>query len=105
MKYQDYFKRSRFKDIWKVLHYVYSEPSEAQSRYEELVAEIKLLPIKAQFSFEAITVSLDEFEDISVGGAPDPQEWLVGRDVIVDTPNADISTAEIAAHLLFWSTL
>lgn len=105
MKYQDYFKQSRFKDIWKVLHYVYNEPIEAQSLYEELVADIVLLPIHPQFTSEAITVYVDEFGDISVVGTPDPQEWLVGREVVVDTPNADVSIAEVTAHLLYWSTL
>lgn len=105
MKYQDYFKRSRFKDIWKVLHYVYNEPFEAQSLCEELVADIQQLPILPQFSSEAIMVSLDEFDDISVDGAPDPQEWLVGREVIFDKPEVNISIADMAAHLLYWSTL
>lgn len=105
MKYQDYFKRSRFKDIWKVLHYVYNEPFEAQSLYEELVADIQQLPILPQFSSEAIMVSPDEFDDISVDGAPDPQEWLVGREVIFDKPDVNISIADMAAHLLYWSTL
>ena len=105
MKYQDYFKQSRFKDIWKVLHYVYNEPIETQSLYEELVKDIQLLSIQDQFPCEAINVSLDEFNNIFVGGAPDPQEWLVEREVIVDIPNADVSIAEVAAHLLYWSTL
>lgn len=105
MKYQDYFKQSRFKEIWNILHYTYNEPAETRVLYKELVKDIQLLPIQTQFSSETITVSLDEFNEILVTGAPDPQEWLAGRDVIANIPDVNISIAEMAAHLLYWSTL
>ena len=41
---------------------------------------------------------------IHVAGAPDPIEWLVGREVIFDDTEKS-TVAELAAHLLYWSTL
>lgn len=105
MRYQEYFKQSRFEDIWNVLHTTYKEPIETRDLYERLVKEIRLLPVVDQTPTEPIKVTLDAFNDILVAGAPDPQEWLVGREVIVEIPNVDVNIAEVAAHLLYWSTL
>ncbi|MDE6543568.1 MAG: hypothetical protein K2K76_06345 [Muribaculaceae bacterium] len=44
---------------------------------------------------------------IHVAGAPDPIEWLVGREVVFKEEVASglCAVSELAAHLLYWSTL
>ena len=41
---------------------------------------------------------------IHVAGAPDPIEWLVGRNVVFDKKDEQ-PAYEITAHLMYWSTL
>ena len=49
--------------------------------YSSLVETIKSLPIKPEYSTPAIQMRLDSDNEIMVIGAPDPQEWLIGREV------------------------
>ena len=45
---------------------------------------------------------------VHVKGAPDPQEWLVGREVKIDFNYKGIKekgVSEMVGHLMYWSTL
>ena len=84
MTYQEYFKQTNFEEIWVLLSRFYAEPEEARPLYENLVNEIVALPIEQAHCDKTIKMSLDFQNEIKVEGAPDPQEWLVGREVIID---------------------
>lgn len=110
MIYQDYFRNSDFEDIWAILRGFYREHEGMKPLYSSLVETIKSLPVMPEYSEPTIQMCLDSDNEIMVKGAPDPQEWLLGREVEVDfstwkdeMENSD--TATIAAHLLYWSTL
>jgi len=135
MTYQEYFKQTDFEDIWSVLSCFYEESEDTRPLYQNLVKEIINLPIDEAHCDEAIKMSLDCHNEIKVAGAPDPQEWLAGREVKIDFGNAvaeilpyrdqtlwfqtfdtltpaqkrgvawSSGVADIAAHLLYWSTL
>lgn len=134
MTYQEYFHNSDFEDIWTVLSGFYGEDDGLKPNYDALVKQIRALPILPEYSSEIIKMQLDSNNEIMVIGAPDPQEWLLGREVEIDfthwrdddesneddLPNFpfDMLTskqkrqlarqsdvATIAAHLLYWSTL
>lgn len=131
MIYQDYFRNSDFEDIWNVLNGFYMEHESLKPIYSSLVDSIRTMPINSKYSDSTIRMRLDSDDEIMVEGAPDPQEWLLGREVEIDftswkdrlikpsgvktheqlsgsdkrrlARNSD--TATLAAHLLFWSTL
>ena len=84
MIYQDYFRNSDFEDIWVILNGFYLEHEDMKPMYASLVDEIKALPIEEKYSDSTIQMSLDLDNEILVKGAPDPQEWLVGREVEID---------------------
>lgn len=84
MTYQDYFRNSDFEDIWTVLSGFYMEHENLKAQYSSLVEEIKRLPIDNSHSGETIQMRLGSDDEIVVLGAPDPQEWLIGRDVEID---------------------
>ncbi len=125
MTYQDYFRNSKFEDIWSILKEAYLEPDELKVSYRALYETIKTMPTLLEYSGETIKMGLDYDYNIKVKGAPDPQEWLVGREVEIDfndwmdDPNLLIkhpgkekrqmarqsTTPTLAAHLLYWSTL
>jgi len=135
MTYQEYFKQSDFKDIWSVLSGYYKESEETRPLYQNLVKEIIGLPIDKAYCEETIKLKLDCHNEIKAVGAPDPHEWLVGREVKIDFGNEvdeilqdrdqtievqafdaltdaqkramahSTSVADIAAHLLYWATM
>lgn len=135
MIYQDYFRNSDFEDIWVILNGFYLEHEEMKPLYSSLVETIKSLPIKPEYSTPVIQMCLDSDNEIMVIGAPDPQEWLLGREVKIDFSSwkdnfeesvaefsglktfdmftakekrqiaRESNTATLAAHLLYWSTL
>ncbi len=135
MIYQDYFRNSDFEDIWVILNGFYLEHEEMKPLYSSLVETIKSLPIKPEYSTPVIQMRLDSDNEIVVIGAPDPQEWLLGREVEIDFSSwkdnleksatefsgfrtfdmlsakekrqlaRESNTATLAAHLLYWSTL
>lgn len=130
MTYQEYFRKAIFQDIWNILSTVYEEKPETRPLYIRLVDTIKELPILPEQSNEKISLSYGIDKDVQILGAPDPQEWLVGREVEIEKikpvssslefdedgdeievseenihPVPDMSLSEIAAHLLYWSTL
>ena len=81
MTYQDYFRNSDFEDIWTILSGYYMEHEDMKSLYSSLVETIKSLEIKPEYSTPVIQMRLDSDNEIVVKGAPDPQEWLLGREV------------------------
>ena len=135
MIYQDYFRNSDFEDIWVILNGLYLEHEGMKPLYSSLVETIKSLPIKPEYSTPTIQMRLDSDNEIVVKGAPDPQEWLIGREVEIDFSSwkdnfketaaefsglktfdmlsakekrqlaRESNTATLAAHLLYWSTL
>ncbi len=134
MTYQEYFRKTNFEEIWAVLSGFYGEDERLKSIYEALVTEIKELPILPEQSTSTIKMQLDPNNEIMIVAAPDPQEWLLGREVETDfsywrdndeseegkVPNIPFDmlsskqkrqlarrsdTATLAAHLLYWSTL
>lgn len=84
MIYQDYFRNSDFEDIWTILNGLYLEHEEMKPLYSSLVETIKSLAIKPEYSMPVIQMRLDSDNKIVVKGAPDPQEWLLGREVEID---------------------
>ena len=94
MTYQDYFKQADFEDIWAVLSGFYLEDESLKPQYERLVEEIKTMPIIEEQSNEKIEMVLDCEYEIKVIGAPDPQEWLVGRVVTTDFDFPDFYNRE-----------
>lgn len=84
MTYQDYFRNSDFEDIWTVLNGFYMEDEGLKPQYSSLVDEIRKLPLDSEHSEVPIQMRLDSENEIVVLGAPDPQEWLLGREVEVD---------------------
>ena len=135
MNYQDYFRNSDFEDIWAILNGFYLEHEGLKPLYFSLVETIKTLLIEPEYSEPTIQMSLDSDNEIVVKGAPDPQEWLIGREVVIDFSSWEderieakaktsgfqtfdmllgrekrelarqSDTATLAAHLLYWSTL
>lgn len=135
MTYQDYFRNSDFEDIWTILSGFYFEHEDLKPLYSSLVETLKSLPVIPEYSEPAIQMCLDSENEILVKGAPDPQEWLLGREVEIDFSSwkdeiaesgtakscfktfdmlsgpekrqlaRDSDTATLAAHLLYWSTL
>ena len=135
MTYQDYFRNSDFEDIWTILSGFYMEHEDLKPLYSSLVETIKSLPVMPEYSEPIIQMCLDSENEILVKGAPDPQEWLLGREVEIDFSSwkdelsesvtaisgfktfdmlsgpekrqlaHNSDTATLAAHLLYWSTL
>lgn len=117
MIYKEYFTKSEFEDVWRTLQSYYHEPDSIRDLYKTLFYTIRNLPIDEAHSASPLKVVFDFDNTIHIAGAPDPIEWLVGRDVIFDknemaekyrlggTPRQEPTTVELAAHLLYWSTL
>lgn len=135
MTYQDYFRNSDFEDIWTVLSSFYVEHENLKPSYSSLIETIKSLPAKPEHSEPTIHMCLDSENEILIKGAPDPQEWLIGREVKIDFSSwkdelaestkifsdsktfdmlsgaekrhlaRNSDTAILAAHLIYWSTL
>lgn len=117
MIYKDYFTQSNYKDVWSTLKNYYKEPADLEKIYKVLFYTIRSLPVDEEHSATPLKIVYD-FEDmIHVEGAPDPIEWLIGREVIFrneihfegepedETPYKKPTVPEMAAHLLYWSTL
>lgn len=84
MIYQDYFRNSDFEDIWNVLNNFYMEHESLKHIYSSLVDSIKTMPVNSKYSDSTIRMRLDWDDEIMVEGAPDPQEWLLGREDEID---------------------
>ena len=108
MKYQEYFKQSDFADVWKTLQDTYQEPEVTRPLYQAVYHAVREMEEDSSNSNRKICVRLGSNGYVHVKGAPDPQEWLVGREVEIkfrykDMKEKDVN--EMAGHLLYWSTL
>lgn len=117
MIYKEYFTTSEFDDVWRTLQSYYHEPDSLRNLYKTLFYTIRNLPIDEAHSAAPLKVVFDFDNMIHFAGAPDPLEWLVGRELDFDknemvekyrlggATRQGPTTAEFAAHLLYWSTL
>ena len=117
MIYKDYFIHSGFEDVWTVLQSYYHEPDSTRQLYKRLFYTIRNLPIDAEHASSSLRIEFDFDNMIHIAGAPDPIEWLTGREVVFDEESMKEhyrndgkmpqmpAMAEFAAHLLYWSTL
>lgn len=108
MKYQEYFQQADFLKVWTWLHEFYKEAIEAKPLYETVFNEIRTMPIDYSQSNKWIEIIVCRDNNVKVTGAPDPQEWLVGREVNIEYHNGTPKLSEVntlTAHLLYWSTL
>lgn len=108
MKYQEYFQQAYFSKVWDFLQGFYKESVEAEPLYEAVFNAVRTMSVDNSHSDKLIEVIVFRDNSVKVTGAPDPQEWLVGREVGVEYQNdlhkpCDINT--LTAHLLYWSTL
>ena len=104
MIYKEYFINSEFEDVWHMLQTCYDEPESVRNLYKTLFNTIRNLPVDDTRSDKPVKIEWDFEGMIHVAGAPDPVEWLVGREVIFDKTEKP-TVSELAAHLLYWSTL
>lgn len=117
MIYKEYFIKSEFEDVWLALKSYYREPDSIKNLYKTLFYTIRNLPLDDTHSAAPLKVEFDFENMIHIAGAPDPIEWLVGRELDFDKnemvekyrlggeTRQGPTTAEFAAHLLYWSTL
>lgn len=103
MIYKDYFINSEFEDVWHTLRIYYNEPESVRKLYKTLFYTIRNMDIDEAHSDISLKMETDFEGMIHVAGAPDPIEWLVGREVVFN--DSEYSVPELAAHLLYWSTL
>lgn len=108
MTYQEYFRQADFNEVWKTLHDILGEPEETRPLYEAVFEAVKDMEKDPKHSSVKIKVYLSPNGEVYVKGAPDPQEWLVDREIEVDFDYKDIKekdVSEMVGHLLYWSTL
>ena len=117
MIYKDYFINSEFEDVWRTLQTYYNEPKGVRNLYKTLFYTIRNLPVDEVHSGTPLTVMSDFEGRLHIDGTPDPVEWLTGREVVFNKDNMyrnlcseessleSPAIAEVAAHLLYWSTL
>ena len=103
MIYKEYFTSSEFEDVWHTLQSYYNEPESVQNLYKTLFYTIRNMTVDETHSGTPLTIETDFEGMIHLAGAPDPIEWIVGREVILN--DSESSVPELAAHLLYWSTL
>lgn len=101
---KDYFISSQFEDVWHTLQTYYNEPEGVMNLYKTLFYTIRNLPVDEAHSSTPMTVISDFEGKIHISGTPDPIEWLVGREVVLENAG-EPSDSKLAAHLLYWSTL
>ncbi len=108
MTYQEYFCQAEFYEVWKTLHDVYGESDDSRALYQAVFEAVKDMEPDAIHSREKIEVRLCQYGEVIVKGAPDPQEWLAGREIEIESDNDDLTekdASEMVGHLLYWSTL
>lgn len=108
MTYQEYFQQADFSMVWSCLRGFYKEAPETEPLYETVFNEIRTIQVDSAHSDKRIEIFVPHDRKVKVVGAPDPQEWLVGREVNIEYHNdiqkpSDVNT--LTAHLLYWSTL
>lgn len=103
MTYKEYFKQSDFSEVWKTLCETYKEPEESRPLYQMVHGAVCEMNLDTLHSNQKIEVYRGTEKDVFVKGAPDPQEWLVGREVVTEWDVENVN--ELVGHLLYWSTL
>ena len=84
MTYKEYFINLQFEDVWYTLQTYYNEPAGIRNLYKTLFYTIRNLPVDEAHSSTPLTVISDFEGMIHIAGAPDPIEWLVGREVVLE---------------------
>lgn len=108
MIYREYFTNSEFEDVWRTLQTYYNEPESVGQLYKALFYTIRNMNISEEHSGTPLKIETDFEGMIHIAGAPDPIEWLVGREVVFkdeEVASGQYAVSELAAHLLYWSTL
>lgn len=108
MTYLEYFKQADFAEVWKTLRDIYQEPEETHPLYEAVFQAVRRMEEDSSHSDKKIYIHLSRSGNVDVEGAPDPQEWLVGREVKIDFNYKGIKekgVSEMVGHLMYWSTL
>lgn len=109
MKYQEYYRQADFEEVWSILKNVYNEKEDSKPLYRDVFDAIRIMSVDQSRSHEEIRLIVNGYNEVRIKGAPDPQEWLVGREVEVDIfeeyINNTLSIDTITGHLLYWSTL
>lgn len=108
MTYQEYYRQAEFNGVWKILHDVYCETEDTKPLYEAVFEAVREMEEDKLHSTQKIEVKCSRNGKVYIKGAPDPQEWLVSRDVNIETTYEDTSIPDInnlTGHLLYWSTL
>ena len=109
MKYQEYFLKADFEEVWPILKNVYNEKEDSKPLYKKVFDAIEAMIIDQSRSHEKIRLIVNGYNEVRIMGAPDPQEWLVGREVEIncfeDSISNNLSIDTITGHLLYWSTL
>jgi len=103
MKYRDYLSNVSFEEVWIHIAHIYKESRSIRPSYEMLYESVILLPVNN--THEIITLKKDMLKHIKVLNALDPQEDLIDREVVLDNNVGNISDAEVAAHMLYWSSM
>lgn len=103
MTYKDFFRQSDFDEVWRTLRDVYHENEESRPLYKAVHQSVREMNEDKIHSDLKIEMNRTQSGEVYVKGAPDPQEWLVDREVEKDFEIEDVN--EIVGHLLYWSTL
>lgn len=103
MTYKEYFQEANFTEVWKTLCAIYREPEDTLPLYQAVHQSVCEMDEDKLHSTKKIEVSISPNGDVNIKGAPDPQEWLVGREVETDFEVKDVN--KMVGHLLYWSTL
>lgn len=108
MTYQNYFRQADFNEVWIILRHAYGESEDTRPLYQAVWEAVREMKEDSSHSDEKIYVYLSFNGNVYVQGAPDPQEWLVGREVKINFDNKEVKDKdvnEMVGHLLYWSTL
>lgn len=84
MTYQEYFRQANFAEVWKIICEIYRESEETRPLYQAVHQSVCEMVVDKFHSLPTIEVEICSNGEIYVMGAPDPQEWLVGREVKID---------------------
>ena len=103
MTYQEYFSQAEFNEVWKTLRNIYGESEDSRPLYQALFESVSKMKNDKSHSAPTIEAYRTESGEVYIDVAPDPQEWLVAREVKTNFKIENIS--DFVAHLLYWSTL
>jgi len=103
MTYQEYFRQAEFNEVWRTLRDVYGESEDSRPLYQAVLESVCEMEDDKSHSAPKIDAHRSQSGEVFINGAPDPQEWLVGREVITDFKIENVS--DFVGHLLYWSTL